>query len=425
MSSRSSSNRRYSIVAVLFASLIVLALAACTSNSSDADLVTEDSRDIANIVDSVDSSANEIVQPRDTPIVTSSGAAEEPVASSDASASTGVDGTAVEYLSTAVEQAFDTYAEADAFSGVIFLARNGEIILSKGYGFADHQAQVPIDAQTRFRIGSVTKQFTAMIILMLHEQGLLHITDPICYYVTDCPAAWSAITVEHLLTHTSGIPDFTFFPNYEPSKAAPTTLPETIARFRNRPLEFAPGTAWNYTNSGYILLGQIIETVTGQTYDAVVQTYLFDPLGMVDSGYDYNRDDLAVGYADASGVEADFIHMTIPHAAGALYSTANDLLKWDRALASGELISPELQKAMFSVHAIIPDSGGLGYGYGWIVSELFGRQIVFHGGGIEGFSANITRVPEDGTVIVMLSNIEQTNPQAATLVVMQELYGED
>ena len=321
-----------------------------------------------------------------------------------------------------VEAALDAFAADHRFSGTVLVARNGEVVFAKGYGYADRLAETPNDVRTRFRLGSLTKQFTAMAVLMLHERGLLDINDPICGLIENCPDAWAEITVENLLTHTGGVPDFTRFPDYETTKGQPSTLTETIDRFRDVPLDFAPGERWDYTNSGYILLGQIIERVTGLRYEDFIRESLFGPLGMTDTGYDHNRDDLAVGYVNAGGAEADYVDMSIPHAAGALYSSAEDMLKWDRGLADGTLLSDDLQEAMFTAHASIPDSGGLGYGYGWVVGEQFGQPVAFHSGGIEGFSANITRFPDDGTLIVMLSNEEQTNPQPVIRTVMQALY---
>lgn len=325
-------------------------------------------------------------------------------------------------LASKVEAAFDEFADSQKFSGTILVAREGNVLLAKGYGNADREAGIPNDTQTRYRIGSLTKPFTAMLVLMLHEQGLLGLDDSICDYVEECPEKWQPITIENLLTHTGGVPDFTLFPDYEPTKGEPTTLPDTIDRFLNVPLDFPPGERWNYTNSGYILLGYVIEQVTGQPYEDALQENLLGPLGMTETGYDHNRDDLAIGYVNAGGARADFIDMSIPHAGGALYSSAEDMLRWDRGLAERGLISAELQEQMFTAHAHIPNSGGFGYGYGWVVGEAFGRPMVFHSGGIEGYSANITRFLGDDTLIVMLSNEEQTNPRAATRTIMQALY---
>ena len=333
------------------------------------------------------------------------------------------DGQASE-LAARIEEALDVYAQAQQFSGVVLVAQEGSVLLDKGYGEADRANGIPNTGQTRFRIGSLTKQFTAMIILMLQERGLLTVQDRICNYIEDCPDTWSDITIEQLLTHTSGVPDFTRFSDYDATKGQASTLTEIIDRFRDEPLDFSPGERWNYTNSGYILLGQIIETVSGQSYEDIAQEYLFTPLDMTNTGYDHNRDDLAVGYVNGSGTQAAFIDMSIPYSAGGLYSTAEDLLKWDRALADGSLIDPSLTNEMFTSQASIPDSPGMGYGYGWIITEEYGQSVVFHNGGIEGYVSSITRFLGDDILIVMLSNEEQTNPNAVTRTVIQAIYAE-
>ncbi len=325
-------------------------------------------------------------------------------------------------IANQLEQRFDSYAQAERYSGAVLVAQDGDILLSKGYGMADREAGVANGSDTRFRIGSLTKQFTAMVVLVLQEQGLLNIADPVCDYIDYCPTSWSSITIEQLLAHTAGVPDFTHFPDYESTKHIASSLNSTIDRFRERPLEFEPGTDWNYSNSGYVLLGQVIENATGQEYADVVQETIFDPLGMADSGYDSGSSGVAVGYKNLAGQLADKIDMSIPHAAGALYSTANDMLTWDHALSAGVLLSPELQEVMFTRHADIPQSGGMGYGFGWILGDINGRQVQTHNGGIDGFVANITRFPDDNAVIIVLSNNEQTNPQDAMMAAASALF---
>lgn len=325
-------------------------------------------------------------------------------------------------FSAALEGRIDALAETMSFSGVVLAARDGVTLFSKGYGDADRERQTLNTAQTRFRIGSLTKQFTAEAVLMLQDRGLLDVQDPICDYLDACPEAWQAVTIHHLLTHTSGIPDFTHFADYERTKGQPSTPEQTIDRFREAELDFEPGSKWSYSNSGYVLLGRIIEKTSGQRYEDFLQANVFDPLGMADSGYDHNRDDLAVGYA--GGREASAIDMSIPYAAGGLYSTAEDLLRWDRGLDTGLLLPAELQAEMFTSRAAIPDSGGMGYGYGWETGEAFGQSVVSHMGGIEGFSAGITRLLGDHTLVVVLSNEQQTNPRAVSRAVMQALYAE-
>jgi CubicO group peptidase (beta-lactamase class C family) len=213
----------------------------------------------------------------------------------------------------------------------VLVARGGDILINKGYGFANLEWNIANSPQAKFRLGSVTKQFTAAGILLLEERGKLKIDDPIKKYVTDAPAAWDKITIFHLLTHTSGIPNFTSFPDYASLEASPTTAEKLVSRFRDKPLDFQPGEQWSYSNSGYVLLGYLIEKISGQDYATFVQQNIFTPLDMKDSGYDSNSAIIprrASGYATGHDglVNAGFVHMSVPFAAGGLYSTTEDLL---------------------------------------------------------------------------------------------------
>jgi CubicO group peptidase (beta-lactamase class C family) len=192
-------------------------------------------------------------------------------------------------------------------------------------------------------------------------------------------------------------------------QATPSPPSQTVARFRDLPLDFEPGSAWRYSNVGYILLGVIIEQASGQPYEAYLQENILDPLGMDDSGYDHNRDDLAVGYT-AGFEKAQYIDMTFPLSAGALYSTVEDLYRWDQALVGEQLLPRPLLDAMQTPHARIPDSGSASYGYGWVVDSLAGHRSVGHSGGIDGYAANITRFPDDGLTVIVLSNQQTVNP---------------
>ena len=221
------------------------------------------------------------------------------------------------------------------FSGAVLVARQGDVLLSQGYGLADREQNLPNMAQTRFRLGSITKQFTAMAILILKARGKLDVKDPICNYITDCPSTWEGITIDHLLTHTSGIPDLISLPDYRSTLATPSPPKQTIARFKDLPLDFQPGEKWSYSNSGYIVLGYIIERTSGQSYEDFLQQSIFTPLNLSNTGYDHNSSSLAVGYPDRhSTLPAEFIDMSIPYAAGALYSTVEDLYRWEQALST-------------------------------------------------------------------------------------------
>lgn len=300
----------------------------------------------------------------------------------------------VEYL--------DAHVAQKTFNGSVLMAKNGKILFSKGFGMANFDLGVPNSPGTKFRLGSITKQFTAMLVMQLQERVLLSVNDPLTKYIPDYPDG-SKITLHHLLTHTSGIPSFTGFPDYTKIMIQPLPLEEIIALFKNKPLEFEPGTKYVYSNSGYILLGYILEKAADKPYDLLLKENIFDPLGMDDSGYDWNRiivENRASGYTLDRGevVNDSYIDMHIPHAAGALYSTVEDLYTWDRALYSEKLLSRESMEKMFTPFLN-------NYAYGWNVSELFGRKMISHGGGINGFVTHIARFPEDDACIIVLCNL--------------------
>ncbi|HEY9629527.1 MAG TPA: serine hydrolase domain-containing protein [Coleofasciculaceae cyanobacterium] len=316
--------------------------------------------------------------------------------------------TATLALPDIVSQA-DTYlsklTKARLFSGSVLIARNGKVLVRTGYGEADHEKHVVNTAQTKFRIGSLTKQFTAMAILILQAQGELNVHDRICTYLSECPATWQKITIHQLLTHTSGIPDFTRFPDYLTTQGSPSSPTQTIARFKEKPLDFQPGEKFSYSNSGYVVLGAIIEQASGATYEAFLRENIFVPLQMLDTGYDHNNGDLAVGYRDQANL-ADFVDMSIPYAAGGLYSTVEDLYRWDQALYTEKLIPKTLLDMMFTPFALTSDQSGLryGYGYGWGIGEEDDHPIISHEGGINGFHSVIARYPNDKVVIIILGN---------------------
>jgi CubicO group peptidase (beta-lactamase class C family) len=316
-------------------------------------------------------------------------------------------GVASKDLTTRVDEYVNGLVKQNRFSGAILLARDGKVLLSKGYGMANLEDETPNTPQTKFRLGSLTKQFTAAAILLLQERGKLNVQDAICKYVENCPAAWQAITVHHLLTHTSGIPNITSFPEFSKVKFFPSTPLESIAMFKDKALEFAPGEKFNYSNSGYILLGYIVERASGKSYADFVRENIFQPLGMKNTDLDTNSGIIkkrAAGYTRGPNgiVNAEYINMTIPYSAGAMYSTVEDLYLWDRALYTEKLVSKKSLEAMTT-----PFKDG--YAYGLSIGEQYGLKTIIHGGGIEGFSTFLTRFTDgDGTVIV-LSNIDSAN----------------
>jgi CubicO group peptidase (beta-lactamase class C family) len=240
-----------------------------------------------------------------------------------------------------------------------------------------------------------------MAILLLEQQGKLKVDDPVCKYLTTCPDAWKQLTLHHLLTHTSGLVNFTSLPDYNELKKKRTKAEDTALVVKDRPLEFDPGTKFKYSNTGYILLGAVIEKASGLPYAEFMQRNIFDPLDLKDTGLEDPRNLVskrANGYVCAPKCgHADFIDMSVPHAAGSMYSTVLDLVKWDAAIRAGKLLTPENHKRWTT-----PFKDG--YAYGWAVKQTEGMLEVSHGGGIDGFSTMIVRFPEKGIVAVAFSN---------------------
>jgi CubicO group peptidase (beta-lactamase class C family) len=254
----------------------------------------------------------------------------------------------------------------------------------------------------------VTKQFTAASILLLEERGKLKTSDPVSAYLPDAPAAWAKITIFNLLTHTSGIPNFTAFPDYGATEAFATTPAQLVARFEGKPLDFQPGEKWAYSNSNFTLLGLLIEKVSGQTYQEFLQQNIFTPLRMSHSGYDSNAAIIphrASGYMPGPNgpQHAGYIDMTIPYAAGALYSTTRDLKLWEDALYGGKLLSAASLKKMTT-----PFLNGYAFGLG--VGQSGGHAFYSHDGGIEGFNTYLAYYPDEKMTIVVLGNLNGGAP---------------
>jgi CubicO group peptidase (beta-lactamase class C family) len=297
------------------------------------------------------------------------------------------------------------------FMGSVLVAQDGKVLLDKGYGFANLEWDVPNTPTTKFRLGSITKQFTAASILLLEEQGKLKVEDPVKKYMPDAPAAWDKITIFHVLTHTSGIPSFTGFPDFESHEAQATTPEKLVEWFRDKPLEFEPGTKWNYSNSGYVLLGYLIEKISGESYSEFVQQNIFTPLGMKDSGYDSNSAIIAhraAGYTPgkSGAVNAGFVHMSIPFSAGALYSTTEDLLRWEQGLFGGKVLTAASLAKMTT-----PFKQDYAFGLG--VSTQNGHKMIAHDGGIQGFNTALAYYPDDKLVVAVLANVNGPAGQIA------------
>jgi CubicO group peptidase (beta-lactamase class C family) len=291
-----------------------------------------------------------------------------------------------------------------SFMGTVLVARADAVILSKGYGSANLEWNLPNTPSTKFRIGSITKQFTAASILLLAERGKLALDDPIKKHYSIAPPAWDAITIRHLLTHTSGIPNHTSFPEFQQTgHLRPTTPEQTIASFRDKPLDFAPGERMSYSNSGYVLLGHLVERSSGQSYADYLRANVFEPLGMKDSGYDSSATIIpnrAAGYTmTASGIRnAAYVDMTVPHGAGGLYSTTEDLLRWTQGLFGGRLLSADSLAKMTT-----PFKNN--YAFGVVVSDVGGRKVVQHNGGIQGFNTDLRFYPDTRITVAVLANL--------------------
>ena len=321
-----------------------------------------------------------------------------------------------------MDQVVRSFSDRQLFMGAVLVARGDQVLFNKGFGSANLEWDIPNSPQSKFRLGSLTKQFTAASSMLLEERGKLKTEDPVKKYMPDAPAAWDGITIFHLLTHTSGIPNFTNLPEYRKMEPFATPVGDIIALFRDRPLDFAPGEKWNYSNSGYVVLGYLIEKISGESYQKFLQENIFTPLGMKDSGYDSNsaiearRDS---GYTrGASGIEnTGYIHMTVPFSAGALYSTTGDLLRWEQGLFGGKVLTAaSLQKLT------TPFKND--YAFGLIVHTVHGHKVIEHDGGIEGFNTHLQYSPDDKLTVVVLANLNGTAPGEIGAKLASVAYGE-
>jgi CubicO group peptidase (beta-lactamase class C family) len=313
-----------------------------------------------------------------------------------------------------IDAVISEYAANGDFHGTALVAGNGEVLFKKGYGWANYEWDIPNMPDTKFRLGSITKQFTSMLIMQLVQEGKLKLDGKISDYLPDYPKdEGSRVSVHHLLTHTSGIPSYTGMRMFGEIARDPYPPREFIKFFADSAFEFEPGSQYRYNNSGYFLLGVIIEEVTGKPYATVLQERIFGPLGMTSSGYDMPGPIIpkrAAGYEwGIDGfVNAEYLDMTLPYAAGSLYSTVEDLYRWDRALYTEKLLPARFRDRLFE--PAIQTPGGGSYAYGWGVRyRRFGSMkdsviVISHGGGINGFNTLMERVPKEELLIVLLNN---------------------
>jgi CubicO group peptidase (beta-lactamase class C family) len=293
------------------------------------------------------------------------------------------------------------------FAGSVMVARSNQIVFMKGYGWANRELDVAHAPNTKFRLASVTKQFTALCILILQEQGKLSVEDPISKFLPDSPKAWSKIKIRHLLTHTSGIPDYTKLPNYISTMMLPSPPEKMMSRLRDKPLEFEPGERFAYSNSGYILLGYIVEKASGQSYEQFVQQFVFKPLGMKDSGCDRFETILshrATGYTlhGDTWVNSAYMDRTFPQGDGTLYSTVEDFFRWYQCWREQKLVSAESWKAMTTP---VKDN----YGFGIFVAQQFDQKLLWHDGGDPGFVTAMWWFPSSDIFVAAFANLESAN----------------
>jgi CubicO group peptidase (beta-lactamase class C family) len=333
-----------------------------------------------------------------------------------------------------IETLLNQYYKFHEFNGAALVAEEGKVIYKNGFGMADMEWNIPNTPDTRFRLGSITKQFTAMIIMQLVEEGKLKLDVPITTYIPDYPKdKGEKITIHNLLTHTSGIPNYTDQASFREIMRNPITPIDLIKTFWNLPLDFEPGTKFKYSNSGYIVLGYIIEKVTGKTYEEVLKEKIFKPLGMKNSGYDHSSDIIpkrASGY-NKSGTDyfnAAYIDMSVPFSAGALYSTVEDLYLWDQALYTDKLLSKKYMDKIFTPYSKPPFADS--YGYGWGISKKHisnindSLNINLHGGAINGFNTIIERITNNKDLIVLLNNTGGTKLNEMSDKIIDILYNQ-
>jgi CubicO group peptidase (beta-lactamase class C family) len=308
-----------------------------------------------------------------------------------------------------MEQYLRAAESTGRFHGAVLVSKNGKVLVDKGYGWMNAESKAVANQHTRYQIGSVTKQFTATIILKLAEQGKLTLSDKLEQYFPGLPNG-KEITIEHLLTHTSGLYNYTNSRKFMDSAShMPATQAGMLAWFRTFQPDFSPGEKFSYSNTGYMMLGYISEKVSGKSYESLVREMIFRPLGMDQSGFDFTHlvsPDKAKGYyalVPGQVVPAKIVDSSVSFSAGAIYSTTADLYKWNRSLFSGSLLTPEAYQNAFT-----PRKDR--YALGWFIDSVYGRRRITHDGGIDGFLAHNTILPQDQVTVTVLSNSETWDP---------------
>lgn len=347
--------------------------------------------------------------------------------------------TAVLLFATTLAAQADLAARVDAIAArhlqrpgavglSVGIARGGTVLLERGYGLADAEFDVPADAATMFRIGSVTKQFTAALVMRAVERGELALADPLSRFVPDFDTGEHVVTVRQLLNHTSGIKSYTDLgPEWQAKWPLELSDAELLGLVAGKPFDFAPGTDWHYNNTGYYLLGMVLAKVHGKPYAQVVVDELSRPLGLTRTRYDSNQElikNRAQGYSFRRGVLAndEVLGMSQPGAAGGLLSTGGDLVRWSMALGGGKVVQPE-SLALMCTPTVLPDGKDTGYGFGLMIGEFAGRRCIRHGGGIHGFNSMLLWLPDDDLHVAVVSNGERVPSNRVADDIVYEVLG--
>ncbi len=316
---------------------------------------------------------------------------------------------------------FEAQGKVNEFSGAVLITKKGNVLVKKAFGLANREWNVRNTPQTKFRIGSVTKQFTAAAILQLHQAGKLSIEDRLSKYFTDFPKG-DSVTLHMLMNHTSGIKSYTNIPKVGKLGTLPYEKDSVITLFKNEPYEFTPGTNYNYNNSGYFLLGRIIEKVSGETYDRYILNNVIKKAGpenTIVNRLDTILINRAAGYSrtQTGWQNTEYYSMAFPYSAGAIISTVEDLYIWNKALFSGKIVSPEMFTKMTT-------PGLRKYGYGLIIDSALNQRIIGHSGTIPGFTAYNFIFPVDDIHVIILSN-NNSNLEAISFALNAILFGKE
>lgn len=311
-------------------------------------------------------------------------------------------------LEKRIDAALAPLFKPDWPGAAVIVTRNGKPVFRKAYGLANLPEKTPMQPDMQLRMGSITKQFTAVGILMLADQGKLSLQDDVRKHLPDFPDKGTPITIEHLLHHTSGIPNYTALKSFRSVSDDGVTVAKVYDLFKGEALEFAPGTRYSYSNSGYFMLGMIIEKVAGAKYQDFVAQNIFEPLGMKDTAHEGSERSAKrriKGYR-LSGKEivpVGDIDVTLAYAAGALVTTVDDMARWEEAVSSGKLLKPATWRQAFT-SCSLPHEAPCNYGYGWNIGTLAGHRMIHHGGSIPGFTAQALRLPDDKVFVTVLTN---------------------